>query len=288
MCSYTVRPERRAVRLRGVDRVRRAVGDVAADDDQRWPLVLVRLLDRRAQRVHVLGVLDALHVPPVRPEPRLLVLRRVGERGRAVDRDVVVVVDVDEPAEAEVPGQRGGLVADALRQVAVGADGEDAVVADVGAEAGPQVRFGDGHADAVGEALTEWPGGDLDAGGVTVLRMAGGPGAPLPELLDVVERQAVAAQVEHGVQQHRGMAGGEDEPVPVGPPRVGGVVAHDPGEEHVGERSQRHGGSRMAGVGLLDGVHRQPPDHVDRLALELVGHARLPLHQRLLPTCPPD
>ena len=67
-----------------------------------------------------------------------------------------------------MPGQRAGLVADALRQVAVGADGEDPVVAHVGAEAGPQVGLGDGHADAVGEPLAERPGGHLDARRVAV------------------------------------------------------------------------------------------------------------------------
>ena len=45
--------------------------------------------------------------------------------GRAVDRDVVVVVEVDEPAEAEVAGDRRGLLRDALHQVAVGADRVD-------------------------------------------------------------------------------------------------------------------------------------------------------------------
>jgi hypothetical protein len=47
---------------------------------------------------------------------------------------VVVVVHVDEAAEAEVPGERRRLVADALLQVAVAAEDEGVVVADVGAE----------------------------------------------------------------------------------------------------------------------------------------------------------
>ena len=232
----------------------------------------------RSERVDVFRHLaDLDDVPAVGLEPLARLIAQ-GELGRTVDGDVVVVVDVDEPAEAEVPGQRGGLVAHAFRQVAVRADGEDVVVADLGTEAGPQVGLGDGHAHAVGEPLAERAGGHLDAGGVAVLRMAGGAGTPLPELLDVIEGEAVPGQVEHGVEQHRGVPSREDEPVAVGPVGLGGVVAHDAGVEHVGQRREGHGRPRMSGVGLLDGVHRQPPDHVDGLGLEVVRHARLSLH----------
>ena len=87
--------------LRGVDGVRRAERDVRADDDQRRPLRLgLRVRDRLAQRVEVVRVVDVLHVPALRLEARAAVLGE-GDRRRAVDRDVVVVVEVDELAEAE-------------------------------------------------------------------------------------------------------------------------------------------------------------------------------------------
>ena len=125
----------------------------------------------------------------------------VRELGRAVDRDVVVVVDVDEPAEPEVAGERRGLVAHALLEVAVAADREDVVVGDVGPEALAQVRLGERDADAVGDALAERPGGDLDARGVPVLGVARRARAPLPELLEVVELEPEAGEVEHGVEE---------------------------------------------------------------------------------------
>jgi hypothetical protein len=173
-------------------------------------------------------------VPAVGLEPLGGVVAE-GDLGLAVDRDVVVVVDVDQATEAQVPGQRGGLVAEAFRQVAVGADGEDAVIAHVGPEPGPQVRLGDGHAHAVGEALAERARGHLDAGRMAVLGVARCPGPPLPEVLDVVEAQAVPRQVQGGVEQHRGVAGGEDEPVSVGPVGRGGVVTHDARVEDMGQ-----------------------------------------------------
>ena len=73
--------ERRAVRLGGVDRLRRPVGDVAADDDQRRRVLDGLRRPRRAlDRVDVLRVGDRLHVPALRLEALRLVLGRERER----------------------------------------------------------------------------------------------------------------------------------------------------------------------------------------------------------------
>ena len=91
-------------------------------------------------------------VPAVAGEPLRDVVG-VRELGGAVDGDVVVVVHVDDPAEAEVARERRRLVAHALFEAAVAADREHVVVDDLGAEARPQVRLRERDADAVGEAL---------------------------------------------------------------------------------------------------------------------------------------
>ena len=164
-------------------------------------------------------------------------------------------------------------MADALHEAAVAADDEGVVVDELGTEAGPKPTFGDAHAHAVakpwpsGPVVTSTPGGQVDLG------MARRPAAPLPELPDVVEGEPVAGEVEHRVQQDGGVSVGEDEAVTVGPVRVDRVVAHDPGEEHVGQRGQGHGGTRVARVGLLRGVHGQATDDVDPELFELrFGH----------------
>ena len=75
----------------------------------------------------------------------------------------------------KVPGQRGGLVRDALHHVAVGGDHPGAVVEDVepvtvvAAGAHPLAQ---GHADGVGHALPEGPRRGVDAGDVVVFGMA--------------------------------------------------------------------------------------------------------------------
>jgi hypothetical protein len=90
-------------------------------------------------------------------------------------------------------------------------------------ELGRQAALGDGHADAVGEALAERAGRRLDALGVSVLGVAGRERAPLAEGLQVLDRQAVAGQIEQRVEQHAGVAGGKQEAVAVRPGRVVGA-----------------------------------------------------------------
>ncbi len=72
-------------------------------------------------------------------------------------------------------------------EAAVAGDDEGVVVLHLGPEARPQLALGDGQADGVAEALAERPGRDLDAGGVTALRMARGGRSPLPEGAEVVQ-----------------------------------------------------------------------------------------------------
>ena len=171
-------------------------------------------------------------------------------------------------------GERGRLVADALHEAAVAGDDVGVVVDEVGAEAVAQDALGDGHADGVAEALAERAGRDLDAGRVAGLGVARRARLELAERLDVVELEAVAAEVQHRVLEDRGVAVGEHEAVAVGPRRVGRVVLHDPAVEHVGERGERHRRALVAALGAQRGVHGEAADQRDRLGLDVGGEQR--------------
>jgi hypothetical protein len=194
---------------------------------------------------------------------------READRRRPVDRDVVVVVDVDQAAEAEVARDRRGLLRDALHQVAVRADGVDPRVDDGVSRPVPALReerLRDREPDAVPEALPERPRRRLDARRVVELGMAGRPRPPLAELLQVVERQVVAREVEGDVLEDARVPGREDEPVAPGPFRLGRIVSHLLGVEQVRDGGERHRRARVAGVRLLHRVHREHADGVDREA----------------------
>src|SRR5882724_3812183 len=92
----------------------------------------------------------------------------------------------------------------AFHQVAVANDRISKVIDDVEPRAivaRCQMSFGDRHADAVAETLTERTGCCLHAGRVAALGMAGRPTAPLAKLLDLVEWHIVAGKMEHAVKQ---------------------------------------------------------------------------------------
>ena len=155
-------------------------------------------------------------------------------------------------------------------EVSVGADHEGVVVDEVGPETGPQDPLGNAQTDAVSHPLAERARGDLDPRCQVDLRMPRGPAAPLAELLDVLDVESVAGEEEHGVVQDRGMSGGEDEAVAVGPVGVAWVVAHDPGEQDMSQRGEGHRGAGVARVGLLGGVHGDASDDVDPELFELL------------------
>ena len=185
------------------------------------------------------------------------------------------VISACEVAELLDTGDGGGLGADALLDVAVGAQGVDVVVERGGAlrslcvEQAALLAGGHRHPDRVADALAERPRGDLDAGGVAVLRVARGERTPCAQRLEVVELQPEPAEVELDVLREARVAAGEDETITADPSRVGRVVAHHLLEQQVGHRGEAHRGAGVAVADLLHRVHRQHPARVHRPLVEL-------------------
>ena len=147
-------------------------------------------------------------------------------------------------------------------------------------EARGQHALGERHPDRVREALAERPGGHLDARRHPALGMSGRARAPLPELLQILDREVVAAKMQARVEQHRGVAAREHETVAIRPVRCRRVVAEMAGEQPIGERGEAHGRAGMARFRPLDGIDREKADGVDRLALDATRrrHGSGPLH----------
>ncbi len=166
-----------AVRLLAAGLVRRAIADRGAHRDDRGSVVRARGFDRRRDGLDVGTVLDALGVPAVGVEALQDVFGPGHARG-TVELDVVVVVEDDEPAQAQVAGQAGGLRRDALLEIPVRADDVRPVVDDV-VSGTPELRrqpsLGDGHAHGVRETLAQRAGRGLDARREAVLGVARGP-----------------------------------------------------------------------------------------------------------------
>ena len=247
--------------------------------------VSARLGDGVGEAFGVVGVLDLDRVPAIAAETVEHVFGK-GEVGRALDGDLVAVIDPGEVAEAEMAGNRGRLAGHPLHHVAVAGERVDMVVEDREVRfvvARGEVFLRHRHADGIAAALPERTGGGFDAGGQAIFRMARRLAVELAELLEVVERERRAAailvlvdrpdadQMDQAVEQHRGVADREDEAIAVRPVRVVRIVVHEALPERVGDGRERHRRSRMAGVRLLHRVHRQSAHRVDA---ELVDAGR--------------
>jgi hypothetical protein len=227
------------------------------------------------ERRRIMAVDVRHHVPAIGFEA----LRRVvGEPAfdMAVDGNAVVVPEGGQLAQAPGAGQRAGLVRNAFHQAAVAEENIGAVIDDLVAgavELVGQQLLGHGHADGVGDALAQRAGGGLDAGCVAVLGVARRLAVQLAEILQVVDRQLVAGQVQQRIEQHRAVAVGQHEAVAVGPLRVGRVVAQVAVPQHFGDLGHAHGRAGMAGIGLLHAVHGEGADGVGQRGADGGGQA---------------
>ena len=152
-----------------------------------------------------------------------------------------------------------------LHHVAIAGDEIHVVVDDllVAIENGAEVRLPNSHSDGVANSLSERAGSRLDSGCVAKLGMSRRLALPLPELLQVIESEIIAREIENTVQQHRRVAGGQDEAIAIEPARIRGIVAQVLRPENVGKRRERHRRAGMSRVRFLNSIHRENSDRVD-------------------------
>jgi hypothetical protein len=273
--------ERRAVHAVGALLGRRALADDRLGDDQRRPhRLLLRQVERRADGLVIVAV-DLLDVPVVRLEaPRDVLAHRHVDV--ALDGDVVVVVDEDQVAEPHVAGERRSLGGYALLHVAVTAQSPDVAVDDRLAQTietrGHHLRR-ERHADRRREPSAERPRRQLHADGMAVLGVPRRLRAALAEVLQVVDRQRIARQVQERVEQHGSVPTREHEAVAIRPVRRIRVEAQElaPHDERDVRRAHRRAG--MTALGLLHRVGGQETDRVGALFTQL-GRYRPDVHGR--------
>ena len=249
-------------------------GRAKADDRRAADETGARILFGRAEgginrrAVHPVHLLD---VPAIRLETLVLVLGE-GQIGVAIDCDAVVIVEIDELAQTQMTGQTGRLLGDAFHQVAITDNRIDVVRYHVEPGAvvvGCQPLLSDGHAHAVGKALSQRPGRRLDTGRMPVFRVAGGLAPPLAKVLQLLQREIVACQVEQGIEEHRAVAGAEDKAVAVRPGGIGRIIAQMPAPERQRGCGHAHRQAGMARIGGLHSIQRQHPNRIDHIFFQL-------------------
>ncbi len=136
----------------------------------------------------------------------------------------------------------------------------------VAIEVSSEHLLGNRETDGVRQPLAERAGGGLDARRLAVLGMARRLGMQLAELLEIVDRQCVAGEMQQRVQQHRAVSVGEHEAVAIPPRRIRRIVLKEIAPQDFGDVGHAHRRARVARVRFLYGVHRQRADGVRQRA----------------------
>src|ERR1700738_1721570 len=126
-----------------------------------------------------------------------------------------------------------------------------------------EVRRAHRHSYAVAESLTQWAGGDFDAGRQNIFRMARSFRSPLAKVFDVVQRKIISGEIKQRVKQHAAVPRGEQEAITVFPLRIPWVIAHELCPQYISHRRCAQGQAGMPRLGLLYRVNRQCADSVD-------------------------
>ena len=137
-----------------------------------------------------------------------------------------------------------------------------------------------GEADGGGEALAQRTGGHFDARSQAVFRMTRGTGVgAATEVLQIVQGQAVAGEVQLDVLGEGGVATGKNEAIAAFPVGVVRIMLDEVLVQGVGDRRQGDGGTRVAVSRTLNRVGRQDLGHLDgafvQLGLLEFGHGLL-------------
>jgi hypothetical protein len=243
----------------------------ANDDEGRAVAFVPGFLNCLIEGCEVVHIRDTLHVPAIRRKSlRDIVAAR--QICAAFDRDVIVVEESDEPAEVLVSRERGGFVRETLHQIAITGDEPREVVDDrvpVAIELCREVFLGDRHSDRVRDTLAKRSRGSFHARRMPHFGMARRLALPLAKLLDILERDVVAAQEKRRVEQHRCVSCREHNTIPSRPERISRVMPYVVVVERISERGERHRRAGMSRLGLLDRIHREGANRVDGEQLQI-------------------
>src|SRR5207245_2111925 len=109
--------------------MRTAIADMATHSNQRRAVFHGNgIFDRRGEGVEVVGVFHSLSMPAVSIKAFADIFGGEGKFSTAVDGDVIVVVEIDDIAEAEMAGDRGRLAGHSFHQITVADDGKDPMI----------------------------------------------------------------------------------------------------------------------------------------------------------------
>ena len=249
-CQYQfIRPQRFPVGRRLVLLVGTAESYVCPYRNKRWSFrFCTRLMDGVFDRFKIVAVRNFLNMPVVGSKPLASIFRKSDIRA-AFNGNPVVVIKIDELTQSQMTRQGSGLMTHPFHQVPITDNAIGKMVDDIQSrpvKPGRQKLLRQGHPHPTRKPLTERSRRNFHPRSQTVFRVTGCSAPPLAESFQVVYGQVISCQVKQTVKKHGTMARGKDEPIPVLPFWVSGVVFQKPRPQDIGHGCRAHGHTGMA------------------------------------------
>ena len=206
--------------------------------------------------------------------------------GVAFDLDAVGIEDDGQVAQLLVGSEGGSFARDTFFDIAFAADDPDVVVERGFACRSFRIKqttletLAIGETNGGSEALAQRTSGHFDARGQTIFRVTRGTGvSTAAEVLQVIQSQAVAGEVQLDVLGEGSMTARKDEAVATFPIGIVRIMLDEMLVQSVGDRRQGDGGTRVAVSRTLNRVGRQDLGHLDGALVQLglleFGHGLL-------------
>ena len=145
---------------------------------------------------------NLLHVPAGGFETFFVIFGR-RKRGRAVNRNAVIVKQDDQFRQFHVTGHRNGFLGNAFHQAAVTGNHIGEVIDNIIAKARIHDAFAKRETNRGRNALTQRAGGGFDTGTMAEFRVTGSTRTHLTEILDLIQIEIfVTRKVQKRIKQH--------------------------------------------------------------------------------------
>ena len=116
-----------------------------------------------------------------------------------IDRDVVVIVESDQFTQTQRTSQGTGFMRNTLHQTTVTQENVGVMVDDfmaIAVEVGSQSFFSNCHSNTVGNTLAKRTRCGFHPGGIAIFRMPRGLGMQLAKLLEILDAEVIACQMQ--------------------------------------------------------------------------------------------
>ena len=205
--------------------------------------------------------IDGDRIPTDRSKIRVSILA-LGDLCHRVKSHIITIVYQDEVIQTTVTRKRNGLTGNPLLHATVSCKSDHVMVKE---RVPGRIKSSCGSLPAqsisnrVSYALTQGPSRRLYPGSFLILGVARRNAVKFSEILHRLKRKIISGKVQPTVKEHRSMACGENESVPIKPAGSRWIIPHGLTEKNCSDFGASQRESKVPGRTRMHRIDRQPP-----------------------------